>query len=102
MVEHVTAREEQYGDQAEGGPQVAVLQNGSNVRRCNGDKGDDTKNGGGHGDDLHPVDGTVDGRLGGIGRDVTGQPGMDLLGRWGTLPELDGYKYSRVVILTRR
>jgi hypothetical protein len=58
VVEHVSTGEEQHGDETEGSPEVAVLEDGDDVGRCDGDKGDGAKDSCRDGDDLDPVDRT--------------------------------------------
>jgi hypothetical protein len=70
VVEHVSTCEEQDPEQAHGRPKVAVLQDGNDVGRSDSEEGHDTKHGGGDGDDLDPVDGSVDGGLGCIGGEL--------------------------------
>jgi hypothetical protein len=74
MVEHMATGEEQHGDQTEGGPEIAVLEDRNEVGGSNGKEGNATKYGSGDGDDLHIVDGTADTRLGGIGGEMAGDP----------------------------
>jgi hypothetical protein len=84
VIEHMAAREQEHGNQAEGGPKVAVLQDRNEVGGGNGDEGDATKNSSGDGDNLHPVEGSADDGLGDISRQLAGYPGVNLLGRLGT------------------
>lgn len=93
MVEHVATGEKQHGDEAERGPKVAVLQNGNHIGRCDSHKGDDTKNGGGHRDNLDPIDGAGYGGLRCIGRELARKPGVDLLCRLRTVRLSDVYIY---------
>ena len=85
VVEHMAAGEEQHSDQAERSPQVTVLQNGDDVGRSDDDEGENSKDGGGHGDDLDPVNRTGDLGLRRIGGELAGDPGVDLLSRLGTM-----------------
>lgn len=71
VVEHVARREEQDGNKGDSSPEITVLQQGNKVRPCNGDSGDATQNNGGDGDDLDPVDGARDSRLGQFSRDLS-------------------------------
>lgn len=84
MVEHVSGGEEQDGDQREGSPEVAVLEEGQNVGIGNGDDSDSSEDSGGDGDDLHPVDRTRDLGLGNIAGELAGDPAVDLFGGLGT------------------
>lgn len=82
VVEHVTAGEEQDGDQADGGPQVAVLDNGEEVRRSDEKEGQSTNNSGRDGDDLKVVDRANNWRVRRIG-EMAAQPcvnGFSLVG----------------------
>lgn len=58
MVKHVAAGEEQDGDEADGGPEVAALQEGEDIGASDGSEGDGTEDGGGGDDELDPVKGT--------------------------------------------
>lgn len=82
VVEHVAAREEEDGDQADGGPDIAVLDDGKNVGP--GDKGD-SDGSEGHSrasNPPHPVDRALNRRVRTI-RDVSRDPSMNLLGSLG-------------------
>lgn len=57
VVEHVTTGEEQNGDQADGSPEVAALNDGQCVRGSYGESGNGSEDGSGGGNDLDPVDG---------------------------------------------
>lgn len=83
VIEHVAGGEEKDSDERESSPEVTVLQEREDVGRGHSDNGDTTKHGGGHGDDLYPVDGAGDLRLGDVGWELAGHPGMDLLGSLG-------------------
>jgi hypothetical protein len=78
VVEHVPACEEKDGDQADGSPKVAVLDDGKKVGRGDCQEGEDTDDGSRDGDDLHIVDRTLDRRVRGVGK-VTAQPRVDRL-----------------------
>jgi hypothetical protein len=43
MIEHVSTREQQDGDQTNSSPQVAVLNDRCDIRVCNGDEGEQTQ-----------------------------------------------------------
>lgn len=75
MVEHVSAGEEKDGNQADGSPEVAVLQNGHHIWRGNSDEGNGSENSSDGGDDLNIVDWT-DKRRVRPGWKVTGDPGV--------------------------
>ena len=83
MVEHVSTGEEQDKNQADGSPQVAVLDDGKDVGRSDGEECEDTDNGSRDGNDLHIVDRTLDRRVRGVGK-VTAQPRVDGLSLVGT------------------
>ena len=68
MVEHVSAREEQDGNQADGGPEVAVLDHGQDPRPRHAHERDDTKQHRRGRHDTHVVEGAVDGREGALGQ----------------------------------
>lgn len=79
VVEHVAGGEKEDGDQRESSPEVAVLQERDDVGRGNGKRSDTSKDRGSDGDDLDPVDGARDLGLRDVGRELAGDPGMDLL-----------------------
>lgn len=89
MVEHVAAGEEEDGDQADGGPEVAALEDGEDVGSSNGESGDGSEDGYSGGDDLDVVDRAGEGRSRAC--DMASEPGVDglsgndtggLLARW--------------------
>ena len=43
MIEHMTARKEQYDDEADSSPEVSILDNGEYVRRSYAQKGHEPK-----------------------------------------------------------
>jgi hypothetical protein len=79
VVEHVSAREEQNSDQADGSPEVAVLNDRQKVRRGDGKEGEDTNDGGCHGDDLHVVDRALNGWVRRVG-EMAAEPCVDGFG----------------------
>ena len=81
----MSGREEEDGDQGEGSPKVAVLEEGKDVGRGNGESSDTSKDGRGDGDDLNPVDGARDLGLGNVGGELTGDPSVDLLSGLGAV-----------------
>jgi hypothetical protein len=83
VVEHVSASEEQDENQADGGPQVAVLDDGKDVGRSDCEEGEDTNDSGRDSNDLDIVDRTLDRRVRGVG-EVTAQPRVDGLSLVGT------------------
>lgn len=83
VVEHVSAGEEQDKDQADSGPQVAVLDDGKDVGRSDGKECDDTDDGSCNGDNLDIIDRTLDRWMRGVGK-VTAQPRVDRLSLVGT------------------
>lgn len=83
VVEHVSAGEEQDENQADGGPEVAVLDDGKDVGRGDGEECEDTDDGSCDGNDLDIVDGTLDRWVRGVGK-VTAQPRVNRLSLVGT------------------
>lgn len=83
MVEHVSAGKEQDENQADGGPQVAVLDDWKDVGRSDCEEGENTNDGSRDGNDLDIVDRTLDRRVRGVGK-VTAKPRVDRLGLVGT------------------
>lgn len=79
VVEHVAAGEEKHHDQAEGSPQIAVLDDGQNVGGGDGDEGDEAEDSSGHGDNLDVVDGADNRRVRALG-EVARDPGVDAVG----------------------
>ena len=79
MVEHVARSEEQDGNEGDGGPEVAVLDDGEDVRAGDGSEGDEAEDGDGGDDQLLPVKGTLE--VGGwrVGK-MTREPIVDRLG----------------------
>lgn len=82
VVEHVAGGEEQDHDQADCGPEVAVLDNGQDVGRGDGEEGDESEDGGGDGDDFDVVDWADDGWVGDVG-ELAREPGVDRVGSVG-------------------
>lgn len=74
----MAAGEEEDGDQAESGPEVAALDDREDVRESYGTSGDGSEDGYGGGDDLDIVDGTNDRRSGTC--DMASEPGVDGFG----------------------
>jgi hypothetical protein len=98
VVEHVSAREEQNGDQADGSPEVAVLNDWQEVRCGDGKEGEDTDDSGCYGDDLHVVDRTLDGWVGRVG-EMAAEPcvdGFGLVGAGRVLLGLSLYCHSNI------
>ena len=83
VVEHVSAGEEQDKNQADGGPQVAVLDDGKDVGRSDCEEGEDTNDSGCDSDDLDIVDRTLDRWVRRVGK-VTAQPRVDRISLVGT------------------
>ena len=83
VIEHVSAGEEQNGDQADGGPEVAVLNDRQKVRCGDCKEGEDTDDSGRYGDDLHVVDWTLDGWVRRVG-EMAAEPCVDGFGLVGT------------------
>jgi len=84
VVEHVSAREEQNGNQADGGPEVTVLNDRQKVRRGDREESDDTDDSGCDGDDLHVVDRANNGRVGRFG-EMAAEPCVDGFGLVGAV-----------------
>ena len=83
VVEHVSTGEEQDKDQADGGPQVAVLDDWKDVGRGDGEECEGTDDSSRDGDDLDIVDRTLDRWVRGVGK-VTAQPRVNRLSLVGT------------------
>ena len=83
VVEHVSAGEKQDKNQADGGPQVAVLDDGKDVGRGDSEECEDTDDGSCDGDDLDIVDRALDRWVRRIGK-VTAQPRVNRLSLVGT------------------
>lgn len=79
VVEHVTASEEQNGDEADGGPDVAALSNGPDVGPSDVAQGGSARDEGEDGEPLYPVEGPLDGRMWAV-RCMASDPVVDLLG----------------------
>lgn len=77
MVKHVTAGEEQDRNEADGSPDVAVLNNGQHVRRGSHQSGTGAEDDGDGGDPSRPVDGSLDGGVRSVG-EVSRDPCVDL------------------------
>ena len=76
MVEHVSAREQQYRNQRDRSPQVAVLDDGQDIRGCHGEESDETEDCGGDDGDFDVVDWTDEGWVRAVG-EMAGKPGVD-------------------------
>jgi hypothetical protein len=83
VIEHVSAGEQEHGNQAEGSPEVAVLQEGYKVWRQDCEESAEAKNSGRDGNDFHVVDGSRDGGLRNVRWDLSGNPCMNLFGALG-------------------
>src|SRR5450432_37747 len=79
MIEHMTASEQQNGDKANGSPKVTILNDRQDIGPCHAQKCDRTQKSSGHSDHTHPVDWSLDFRMGSV-RQVTTDPRVDLLG----------------------
>jgi hypothetical protein len=80
----VAAGEEQDRDEADSGPDIAVLDDGKDIGPGNnGSRNSSRKHHGGE-DPLDPVDRAPDGRVRAVG-EVAAEPGMDLLGALGAV-----------------
>lgn len=89
MVEHVPGREQQDGDQGHGGPEVAVLDDGEQVRGGDGAEGDQAQDGGRGDGDLDVVDRAPEFRVWDVG-ELAGEPGVDGFGFVGAVNSCDG------------
>jgi len=94
VVEHVSAGEEQDRDQADGGPYIPAPQDRGDVRPGDVGQGNRAGQEGGRGEPLHPVEGTLDGRVWPVGG-VARNPSMDLLGALGAVVEVVAKRLSR-------
>lgn len=83
VVEHVSAREEQDSDQADGGPEVAVLNDRQKVRSGDCEESEDTDDSGCYGDDLYVVDWALDRWVRRVG-EMAAEPCVDGFGLVGT------------------
>lgn len=96
VVEHVATGEEQDGDQADCGPEVAALKDGQSVRSGNSKGGHGTENGNRGCDDLDVVDGTDNGRS--RARYMAREPGVDRFGTDDTVLRLALIVYRRLQV----
>ena len=83
VVEHVARGEEEDGDEAERGPEVAVLHDGQYVRPCDGAEGDETQRDSCADEDAGVVERSHEGWVLGVG-EVAGDPGVDWTGVGGS------------------
>lgn len=67
MIEHVAACEEKDGNQADGSPEVAILNDWQNIWCGDGKEGDDTEHGGGCHGDLDVLDRSDERWMGTVG-----------------------------------
>ena len=98
VVEHVSAGEKQNSDQADGSPEVAVLDDRQKVRRGDSEESEDTDDSGCHGDDLHVVNRALDGWVRRVGK-MTAEPCVDrfgLVGAGGIMLGLSLYRHSNI------
>ena len=79
MVEHVTGREQQDGDQGDRGPEVAVLDDGQQVRGCDGAEGDQPEDGCRGDGQFHVVERPSEFRVRDVG-ELAREPGVDGFG----------------------
>lgn len=96
VVEHVATGEEQDGDQADCGPEVAALKDGQSVWSSNGKGGHGTEDGNSGCDDLDVVDGTDNGRS--RARYMAREPGVDRFGTDDTVLRLALTVHSRLQV----
>ena len=80
VIEHVSAGEQEHSDQAESGPQIAVLDDRHDVWCSNGEEGDESEEGCRNCDDLYIIDGSDDGGLRQVGGELASNPCVDLFG----------------------
>ncbi len=80
VIEHLTAGEEEDGDQAESRPEVAVLNDGQHVRRESREESNGTHENGNPRDNAHIIDRSNQLRLGAV-RQVASDPLVELVGR---------------------
>ena len=83
MVEHVSAREEQDGDEAHGGPEIPVLDHRHEIRPRNREEGDQADDCGGADHYAEIVDGSDERRSWSV-RQIARDPGVRLFGALGT------------------
>lgn len=79
MVEHVPGREQEDGDQGDRGPEVAVLDDGQQVRGCDGAEGDQTQHRRRRDGEFHVVERPPEFRVRDVG-ELAREPGVDGFG----------------------
>lgn len=80
MIEHVTTSKQEDGDEADGRPDVAALDDGHGVGPGHKAGGYGTGDGNSSNDPFQPVDRSLDGRVWAVGK-VAGEPLVNLLSR---------------------
>jgi hypothetical protein len=80
VIEHMTTCEEEDSYQANSCPKVAILNDRQKVWPSNTEEGKCCKYSCGKYNDSDPIDGSLDFRVGAIGK-MTGNPGVNLLSR---------------------
>jgi hypothetical protein len=95
VVEHVSAGEEQDGDQADGSPEVTVLDDRKQVGCGDGQECEDTDDSSRDGDDLHIVDRTLDRWVRRVGK-MTAKPCVDRLSLVGADESLVLVEYNQI------
>lgn len=83
MIEHMARGEKEDGEQGDGCPEVAVLNDGEDVGGSNAEEGDDTEAERGDDGDFDIVDRADERRRAGVG-ELAGEPGVDGFGAVGT------------------
>lgn len=82
MVEHVAAGKEKDGDQADGCPEIAVLDDGKHIWPGSSSDGNRSSDKAEASSPSHPVNGSLHGRVGSVGQ-LSRQPRVNLLcGGW--------------------
>lgn len=79
MVEHVAGGKQQDHDDADGSPEVAVLEEGENVGTSDSGSSEEAQDRDSANDQSHPVEGAVKGRCWSVGEIAT-EPAVDWFG----------------------
>jgi hypothetical protein len=91
VIEHVAASEQKNSDQADGSPDVAILNNWKNIRPGNAQKSNCSQNRSGDSNATNPIDWTVHRRMWSVG-EMSRYPRMDLLSCLRTAGEIISYR----------
>lgn len=94
VVEHVAAGEQQDRDQADGSPDVAILDDGEDIWPCDKCRSQTARQADNGNDPFHPVDRPLDRRVRAVGQ-MASEPGVHLLSSLGA-------EWLSTAILTRR